>query len=251
MKIYTTIKIDIDTGEILHEESFEWTGPVACCKGGGGNMVDRVYNARMADIAERQQSMAEDYFDFWQKEYKPFESAQIKANQEMLPYLTKQGIAEASAAQAQASVAEAQAQGLLQQGADGKTLLGLQQETERKTLEATQQKLGISRDLIGRQAEVARLAYDEAIRGTDPNRQANMAGADVAHSFASAGEQMRRDAARFGLNQNSAGFAAGMADLARERAKGIAGARTTARVNAEDQRFSRLTSAAGMGLGAV
>lgn len=33
--------------------------------GGGGGQVDREYNARMATIAEQQQAMAEEYFQYW------------------------------------------------------------------------------------------------------------------------------------------------------------------------------------------
>jgi len=33
--------------------------------GGGGDSVDREYNARMATIAEKQQAMAEEYFQYW------------------------------------------------------------------------------------------------------------------------------------------------------------------------------------------
>ena len=34
MKIYKSVTIDIETGEVLDEESFEYNGPVAECKGG-------------------------------------------------------------------------------------------------------------------------------------------------------------------------------------------------------------------------
>ena len=36
MKIYERIVIDIETGKILDEESYEYNGPIAECKGGGG-----------------------------------------------------------------------------------------------------------------------------------------------------------------------------------------------------------------------
>ena len=38
-------------------------------KGGdSGDSFDAAYNQRMATIAESQQGMAEDYFDFWQSD---------------------------------------------------------------------------------------------------------------------------------------------------------------------------------------
>ena len=49
----------MDTGAVLEREGFEWNGPVAECKGGGGgstvNSVDYDYNARMATLSEEQQ----------------------------------------------------------------------------------------------------------------------------------------------------------------------------------------------------
>lgn len=36
MKIYNKIVWDIETLEVLEEDSFEYTGPIALCKGGGG-----------------------------------------------------------------------------------------------------------------------------------------------------------------------------------------------------------------------
>lgn len=35
MKIYNKIVFDMDTFEVLEEESFEYTGPIALCGGGG------------------------------------------------------------------------------------------------------------------------------------------------------------------------------------------------------------------------
>ena len=36
MKIYTKIVMDIDTLEIIEEESYEYDGPLALCGGGSG-----------------------------------------------------------------------------------------------------------------------------------------------------------------------------------------------------------------------
>jgi len=87
MKIIELAVIDMGTGEVLEERSYEHSGPVALCKGGGSsttNTVDYEYNKRMATIAEAQQGMAQEYFDFWKSDYKPLEQAQIKANTEMI-----------------------------------------------------------------------------------------------------------------------------------------------------------------------
>ena len=38
MKIYEYIQIDIDTGEVIEEVSYDYTGPVAQCGKGGGDI---------------------------------------------------------------------------------------------------------------------------------------------------------------------------------------------------------------------
>lgn len=99
MKIYNKLVIDISSGDVLFEDSFEYHGEVAKCKGGGSTStttVDYAYNRRMAAIAEQQQSMAKEYFDYWKTDQKPLEQAQTKAALELLPgqtELTKQQIA--------------------------------------------------------------------------------------------------------------------------------------------------------------
>lgn len=97
MKIYTKIKIDLLTDEIIEEESFEYSGEVSECKGGSDG-YDKEYNRRMADIAERTAEMSEDAFDVWNTggtgqvggvgSGRALEVAQNVASQELLPYQT-------------------------------------------------------------------------------------------------------------------------------------------------------------------
>lgn len=91
MWINERIVIDMASGEVLEAEGFDYGGPVALCMGsgsGGGsqttNTQDTEYNARMATIAEQQQGMAQEYFDFWKSDYQPLEQEQIAANREMI-----------------------------------------------------------------------------------------------------------------------------------------------------------------------
>lgn len=59
--------------------------------GGGSttiNSEDEEYNARMAEIAEAQQRMAEEYYGYYKSYYQPYEKKQIAANTELLPYET-------------------------------------------------------------------------------------------------------------------------------------------------------------------
>jgi len=83
MKVYTKVVIDMGTMVVLEEESYGHDGPIAECKGGGSsttNTVDKEYNSRMATLSEEQQDWAREYFNFWQGEQKPLESAQIASD---------------------------------------------------------------------------------------------------------------------------------------------------------------------------
>ena len=87
MKIYERVVIDMDTFEIVEEQSYDYNGIVLELKGSKSetNTQDPVYNARMADIAEAQQAMAEEYMGYWRTSFKPFEQAQVAAQTELLP----------------------------------------------------------------------------------------------------------------------------------------------------------------------
>ena len=87
MKVYEKVVIDMDTLEVVEERSYEYYGEVAECKGGSSttNTQDKEYNRRMATIAEAQQAMAEEYFDYWKSDYKPFEQAQTAAQMSLIP----------------------------------------------------------------------------------------------------------------------------------------------------------------------
>ena len=57
--------------------------------GGGSteiNSEDEAYNARMATIAESQQGMAQEYYDYYKDVYQPYETEQVEANRALLPY---------------------------------------------------------------------------------------------------------------------------------------------------------------------
>lgn len=41
MKVYTEITFDMSTGAVLHEEAFEYEGPVALCGSGGGGGIGK------------------------------------------------------------------------------------------------------------------------------------------------------------------------------------------------------------------
>lgn len=211
MKIYTKVVLDIATGAVEYEESFEYEGPAALCKGGGGggSSVDKEYNARMASIAEDQQAMSEESMDFWRSDYKPMEREQIAANRELIPY--------------QKDLAKEQATA-------ERELIPFQTETTKK------------------QHGAAQAFIDEATGGVDVDGRVSQAESDVKHGFGLTSAKARRDFSRSGLNINSGRYGMMMNDLNLSQAQSVAGARTKARRTAEEERLGRLRAAASLGM---
>lgn len=203
--------------------------------GGGGGNFDAAYNARMATIAESQQGMAQEYYNFWQTDYKPMEQAQIQANQRMLPVETD------------LNIQKVQAEGKLLPGQTA--LVGAQNESNLSLLPGQTALAGAQMQdtmtAIGEKAPVRSAFFKEALEGVSAEGRAAMAGADAAHAFAGSQAAMGRDAARMGINPNSGRFASMTNTNALNRAKMIAGARTGARTGAEQENFTRLQNAMG------
>lgn len=218
MKIYTKMVLDIDTGATLHEESFEYDGPVAECKGGGSstvNSTDPAYDARMATISESQQAMAEDYFNYYKTEYQPLQTAQIEADKQLLPYQT------------------AQAQQSLQS----------QMEVSPYQTEAAK---GLLYNNIKGNAEAAPVVseyYKQALKGVDVNGKVNQARSDVAQGFADTNASQARNDARMGIAPGSARSNYESAATGIQKAQAIGSAMTTARNNAQEENFNRLQAA--------
>ncbi|MBI9110312.1 hypothetical protein [Maridesulfovibrio ferrireducens] len=212
MKIYNRVVIDMVSGIVEQEDSYEHSGPVALCKGsgGGGDSIDEEYNDRMATIYESQQDMAGEYFDFWKTDYQPMEREQIAANRELIPHQT--------------ALAKDQI-------ISSRELLPLQTETSKKQLNVRQNFM------------------DEAQKGIDVNSRVSQAEADVKQGYGLAGMQAQRNFSRSGQNVNSGHFAGMQKDLALSQAQSVAGARTKARSTAKDENFNRLKSASSFGLG--
>ncbi len=214
MKIYTKVVMNIATGEITEADSFEHNGPISKCKGGGTtiNSIDEAYNARMATIAEAQQQMAETYFKFGQEEYRPYESAMLQANMGLIPQetaLRKQQI---------------------------ESEIGLMP----MRTEAMRAQLG------GAPAAIEQMYQSADVDIGDKMAQAQ---ADVTQQFAGAQGQYERSLGRMGVAPGSGRSIGFQKDFALERAKGIAGARTWARRQGEEDRYRRLGDAARFGLG--
>ena len=218
-KIYNRIVIDIETLQILEEDSYEYSGPVAHCKGGGGstttNTQDTVYNARMAEIAESQQGMAEEYFGFWEETYKPYEEKQIQANTALMPY-------EIEAEKAQ--------------------LQGISEITPVQTA-YTKGILENELAMLPQKNAVSSAFYEEALKGVDVRGRMDAASADMAQSLKGAEDSSLRTASRMGLNAGSGRVADMLKTSSLDRARATGMARSTTRLASEDSAFQRLLAA--------
>ncbi|MDM8214938.1 hypothetical protein QUW15_01975 [Desulfovibrio piger] len=203
MRIYTRIAMSMRTGRILRAEFVHFHGPVALCKGGGGssttNTVDYGYNDRMATLSEEQQAWAREYFNMWQKNFKPLEIAQAQANLSLLP---------------------------------------LETDLYKKQLSAAS-------TLLPQQTQAASSFLSAATKGVDVNERMALATADAASAWKDVQAQTTRANARMGVNPNSGRFQGINAALDTQKAAQLAGARTQARVGAEQENFDRLKAAAG------
>ena len=213
MKIYTKVVIKIATGQIINQEGYDYDGPIASLKGGAEiDSVDEAYNARMATIAEAQQKMAEEYFTFWQSQYKPYEAEMLEANRGLIPQET--------------ALRGAQLQG-------GIDIAPMQAE-------ATKARLGGAPDAI-------RDFYGST--DVDVGQRMDIAGSDAAQQFDKSQGQFQRNLSRMGVMPGSERSLSMQQDFALERARGIGGARTRARRYADEDQFNRFKSAASFGLG--
>lgn len=203
MRIHTRVLFDMRSGAVLEDEGFEYSGPLAECKGGGGstvNSVDYAYNDRMATLSEEQQKWAREYFQMWQQYYKPYEIAQAQSNMELLPYETS----------------------------------------------LYKQQLQAASQLLPQQTEAAKQFLTSALEGVDVNERMGLASADMASAWKDTQAQAARAAGRMGVNPNSGRFQGINAALDTQKAAQMAGARTQARVGAEQENFERKKAAASL-----
>ncbi|RLB94837.1 MAG: hypothetical protein DRH26_00110 [Deltaproteobacteria bacterium] len=109
------------------------------------------------------------------------------------------------------------------------------------------QTMADTSSMINERAPVRQAFYQEAQNGVNAEDRANRAAADAAHAFVNSNSTSRRDSARMGINPNSGRFTAMQTSNDMNRAKAIGGARTTARIDAENENFGRLQTAMNYG----
>jgi len=249
---FDRISFDICFGGLLDVDPFEARG-IYAKGGGGGNGIDREYNKRMASIAEAQQNIAQKNFEFWESDYKAMERDQIAANRALIPHETNyQAVKLNSDVDLIPHRADHEKHLLAheKQLLPSQTKLGIAQNQAALSLlphqtDYARAKIGDDMQYMREKAPVRNAFFRESLEGVNVEGRANKAAADAAHAFASSHMSMGRDMARMGVNPNSGRFAAMGTSNAMNRAKSIAGAKTSARTNAEKENYSRLTNAMG------
>lgn len=106
------------------------------------------------------------------------------------------------------------------------------------------QQINSATQLLPQQTEAAQKFLTASINGVDVNERMALATADTANAWKDAGAASNRAAARMGVNPNSGRFQGINAALDTQKAAQLAGARTQARVGAEQENFDRLMKAA-------
>lgn len=239
MKMYTRVVIDMADGSVLEEDSFEHHGDVALCKGSSSTTtVDKEYNSRMASIAERQQGMAEEYFQYWQQYQQPYEIAQIDANMNLMPKETM--LAEAQL-DAQSEILPGQT--ALKRAQDAAALNLLPGQTDLAKAEMANRM-----DTIQQLQPVKTQFFQQAAEGVDVNARVGRAQADVANSYKDVASKTVRNMSRMGVGPDSGRFAGMNAANDINQAAAVAGARSQARVGAEQENFARLNQAMAYGM---
>lgn len=272
MKIITRFVMDMTSGDTLEEESFEYSGPVAECKGpsGGSSGPPDSYYKSMANIAEEQQGMAEEMYNIYRygQATEPTTKTQYQVDGQWM-----------SKSEAQDALGEEQGNTLFGPPVKTPDLTGLDTRTidtdkgnfsqfdlEQMKLEANrellpettglkQEQIGLQtditearRELLPQQQEVQESYFNEAMSGVDVENWADRAGAEAQRNVTNALGQLERKAQRLGLDPSDQNFQESMQEGGLDLARAKTGARVQARQAAKKENFRRLGQAASSGL---
>lgn len=210
--IYSRILLDMRTGEVLEAEGELYEGPVAECMGGSGGGSSTTNTVDYA-YNDRMATLSEEQ-QAWARDYYNMWSTHFK------PY---------EIAQAQANM----------------EMLPLETSLYKQQLQA-------ATSLLPQQTQAAQKFLSSATSGVDVNERMALATADAASAWKDVQGQTARANARMGVNPNSGRFQGVAAALDTQKAAQLAGARTQARVGAEQENFERLKAAASFnGVGGI
>lgn len=251
MKIYNRLVYDLKSGNITEEAFFEYEGIVAECKGGGGSSttsVDKAYNKRMAAIAEAQQGMAEEYFNYYKygrghyamiddpipRPDTSFEKWQETPGKER-DYMSHAEWKKAR--EDEWTKANTSRTWIPDEGA-----VGLQQY-EQEQMKSAMKLLPGQTALAERHMGLTGKYFDEISKGADVRGEMGRAKADVQQAYSGMEGEWRREAGRTGISPASGRFAGMRSRMLRDKTKTLAGVGTTARRYAEEKQFERLRGA--------
>ena len=204
MRIYTRIVFKMDDMSVIEAEAYDYYGPVALCGGGSGGGSSTT-NTVDYEYNARMAALSEEQ-QAWAREY--FEMWQTHFK----PY---------EIAQAQANM----------------EMLPLETNLYKNQLQAATQ-------LLPQQTEAAQKFLEASTSGVDINERMALATADASNAWKDVQGQTLRANARMGVNPNSGRFQGVNAALDTQKAAQLAGARTQARVGAEQENYERLKNAA-------
>ncbi len=263
MKIITRSVIKIETLEVMEQESFEYSGPIALCYTEGSESsstsVDSWYNQIIARLQVEEHEMAAELYDYYKygqtTGYSPVEMtkeqkalrARVKAGD-----LTAVGqwndmkknmgwVVDPATGELSTRVHSGTSQQQLESAQTAANMELLPQQTELE-----KQKLSADLSLLPKMTEVKTSLMDQALKGLDITGEMNRAQAGVEQASGIAGKSANNIAFRNQWDKDSGQFYDLQKSLLLNKAKGIAGARTAAKLNAENINFGRLATVAGM-----
>jgi hypothetical protein len=208
-------------------KSSEWTeydGPIAECKGGGGDTVDKEYNAGLLKISERQQAIADEMFNLFKHgvPYDPYdEKGNLTQNAIQLGYDPDKVVSEAELTQSQLA-AEAE-------------LLPGQTEVAKEQLGSEMERQGVMKSL-----------YKDALTGVDVEGRVSEHRAGVQQAFKGETDIAKRNLGRMGIDPSSGRGSAMFQNIGLEKAKATSLGETQIRRGAETEDFQRKATAAGL-----
>ena len=204
MKIYTRVEINMETMAVTHEEFIEYDGWVSQCGGGSGGGSSTTNTVDYA-YNSRMAALSEEQ-QTWARDYYNMWSTYTK------PY----------------EIAQAQA-----------NLETLPMETN-----LYKQALTSATQLLPQQTAAAQKFLTASTTGVDVYERMALATADAANAWKDTTAASNRAQARLGVNPNSGRYQGIAAAQQTTQAAQLAGARTQARVGAEQENYDRLKSAA-------
>lgn len=245
--------------------------------GGGGGQVDKAYNARMATIAEKQQAMADEYFQYYKSGPGHWETQTAAGMAASTPAVSTPAVSglsglnlsgtdtlllntiggegkggtntrntfAAGAAEALKSRSPATSQ-VWVPDEGGVSYQQMEQAQMKANMELIPKQTGLQSALIDNTMKVLPKYYDEAMNGVNVGERVGLAAADVESAYAGADKSLRRSASAMGLNPASARYISTVKDLYRDKAAARVGATSLARRQAEEENFARLSGAMGL-----